>query len=660
MTMEPLDPEGSAAAKTPTEPDDAAIAEPPAAPVVPRQIVGDRREIPAPDALPQKPDRDELARMRSEVTRLSKEVAAARDRANRAEQSANQLRNSRAVRLAALRHRLGFRTNPTGVLREAWQIVRGRPAADGAEAAAGAPVVGRTAAIRQALRAKDYNRATALIGRPHGGDLRDPEFLRLKRDTHHRRGELYAALEASQQLRRLTNTADHRAQERLMMGRILETDASWLPRIPGPPRRVDPRSDTTILHLLKESLPYHNNGFCMRSHYSLLAQREAGLEPVVVTSPGFPRRDGVLEFPPSEVIDDIPHHRIDVGYPAPANIPFDDYLRDYTWAAARLAHQIRPAVIHAGSGYRGYEAALVGRALRNHLRLPLVYEVRSFFETTWTGDADWAERGEHYERRFATENRCMQDADVVITIAEAMRQEVIDRGVAPERVFVIPNGVDAAVFTPRPRDRELVRQYGTDGVPTFGYVSNLDHLRENQETLIRATAVLKARGRTARCLIVGDGRRRGELEALARSEGVATEVIFTGKVPHAKIQDYYALLDVFVVPRMAERAARLVTPLKPYEAMAMALPCVVSELPALLEITGNAERGLSFPPEDAAALADRLIALFDNVPLREQLGRRGREWVLSERSWSVNGPRYDEVYRFALGEWKRTGGTLWK
>ena len=51
-------------------------------------------------------------------------------------------------------------------------------------------------------------------------------------------------------------------------------------------------------------------------------------------------------------------------------------------------------------------------------------------------------------------------------------------------------------------------------------------------------------------------------------------VVFTGQVPHDEVGDYYALLDVFVVPRIDERAARLVTPIKPYEALAMRLPVV--------------------------------------------------------------------------------------
>jgi glycosyltransferase involved in cell wall biosynthesis len=608
-------------------------------------------EFDGPPLVDERALRAEVQRLRTQVEHANSQAKAAEARAQRAEATLEGLRSSRTLRLAGLRHKLRERENLLKVLREAWQIVRRSEPADHHPAASSSDQTrspaNLLASLRAALRARDNDAATRLLAMAEGMVTHQPEFLRLKRDVLIRRGELSFALDVTRELAAVTSSPEFRADERFAVGRLLETDPKWKPRIPGSAGPVAPRADNIVLHLLKESLPYHNNGFCMRSHYSLLAMKAAGVDPVVVTSPGFPYRDGVSDFPLEESIDGIPHHRIDLGYPSPAKVPYDDYLRDYLWTAARLARRIRPAIIHAGSGYRGYESALVGRGLRESLGLPFVYEVRSFFETTWTPDLDVAERGEHFERRYSTENRCMQAADVVITIAEAMRDEIVERGVDASRVFVIPNGVDAQVFAPRTRNAELVRRYGLDRIPTFGYVSNLDHIRENQELLIDAVAVLKARGRRAKCLIVGDGSRRQMLENRARDRGVASDVVFTGKVRHDQIQDYYALLDVFVVPRAPERAARLVTPLKPYEAMAMGVPCIVSALPALLEITGDGTRGLSFPAEDTERLADALEYMFDHPGAREELGKQARTWVASERSWSANGERYVEAYDHA-------------
>jgi glycosyltransferase involved in cell wall biosynthesis len=475
--------------------------------------------------------------------------------------------------------------------------------------------------------------------------------LEMTRKAQYSRGEISESYLTLRAIRERVDSRERQDVDEHLLGRLRETDPHWLPWVPGPPRPVEPSSDVSVMHLLKESSPYHVNGFCMRSRYSLIAQRDAGLDPFVVTSLPFPRKDGVTEFPRVDDVDGIRHYRLDLGPGYPSSMRYDQLLRDYAWLAARIGRRERPAIIHAGSGFRGYEPALVGRALRAHLQRPLVYEVRSFFESTWTADLAASEKGEYYQRRFDTENRCMRAADVVITIAEAMKTEIIARGVPADRIFVVPNGVDPSAFTPKEKDQALARKYGVAGKPVFGYVSNLDHPREGQELLIEAAAILKAQHRDVACLIVGDGGRRAELEAKARSAGVRDTVIFTGRIPHEQVADLYALIDVFVVPRRDERAARLVTPLKPYEAMALGKAVVVSDLPPLVELAKPGERGLAYEPENAAALAATVARLFDDAALRERLAETGRNWVRSERSWASNGERYREAYRLALEMW---------
>lgn len=475
--------------------------------------------------------------------------------------------------------------------------------------------------------------------------------LRLRRDVVTRMGEINERAAMIHRLHTLDPVPEWLESERVVMGRIVETTPGWLPAIPGAARPVVPESPDVVLHLLKESSPHLTTGFTMRSRYNLLAAVEAGIKPVVVTALGFPRSLGVRDVEPLEIVDGIPHHRLDLGPFYPLDGPVDVTLQDTAWLAARLAEQIRPAVIHASSGHRGFEFALVGAALRRHIGVPLVYEVRSFFESTWGGDEAFGESGEQYQRRFDAETRAMQQADHVITIAESMQAEIIERGVDPDRITVIPNGVDADLFQPAPKDPRIVSRYGLEGAFTFGYVSNLDHPRENQELLIDATKVLLERGRQVRCLIVGDGRRREELESHARHAGVGRAVRFTGRVPHDEVREHYAVLDAFVVPRRDERAARMVTPLKPYEALAMARPLVVADLPALVEIADPEERGLVFPDGNAEALADALVRLMDDPALGERIGTAGRAWVAKERSWSDNGPRFREVYRRVLDEW---------
>lgn len=116
-------------------------------------------------------------------------------------------------------------------------------------------------------------------------------------------------------------------------------------------------------------------------------------------------------------------------------------------------------------------------------------------------------------------------------------------------------------------------------------------------------------------------------------------------MPHAEVLDYYTLCDVFVVPRIDERAARLVTPLKPLEAMALGVPLLVSDLPALREIIGGGARGSTFRAGDVTSLADELEQLHREPERARQLAVEARRWVETERRWEVNGARYQAVYR---------------
>jgi glycosyltransferase involved in cell wall biosynthesis len=508
--------------------------------------------------------------------------------------------------------------------------------------------------ILLAIRAFAAGRHDAALARADAVLRRHPNnlpALAVRRAVHNRRGDATAELPALRAMRAIRDTPGLARNEQMLLGRLRETDPRWLPRIAGPARPYRPRSNVSVMHLLKTSLPHSTSGYTIRSRETLLAQRDAGLEPFAVTALGFPREepgwDAGEAIPGVELVDGIAHHRLDLG-PAWPRQPYDVELSTTAWLAARIACHERPALIHAASGFRGYDRALVGLALREHLDVPVVYEVRGFFEGTWTADEERSEEGEVFARRMEAERRVMLSADAVVTISEEMRGEIVRRGVPAERVTLAPNAVDAGRFTPRAPDVDLLARHGLTGKNVVGYVSSLDHPRENVETLIDALGVLARQGRDVAALIVGDGTRRELLEAYARDAGLAGSVVFTGRVPHDEVPAYYALMEVFVVPRLDDLASRYTTPLKPFEAMAMGVPIVVSDVPALREIAEPDERGLVFPVGDAAGLAAVLLQLLDRPELRARLGAAGRDWVLAERTWQANGRRYRQLYQDVL------------
>lgn len=548
------------------------------------------------------------------------------------------------------------KTLARGAARRAYanlQRLRRRPTApDGSSAA---DVTARVGAL---TAARDHASAVELIRQQIGVLGRDSGFLDQARRSASRAGEPSLQAELTRRQIAVTPRIAGPARTRLeaaltqVTGRLQETDPDWSPTLDPTAvreaRTVQERGhrggSLRVAHLLKIALPHRQSGYSVRTRYNLAAQVAAGIEPVAITALDFPGDDA----PEVEEVHGIRHRHL-LRDNVPGTETVDAYLDAYAAALLPVVAEEAPDLLHVHSGSRGYEAALVGQSTAVALDIPWVYEVRGFFEAIWSQDLDRAESAETYRRRRDTDTRCMTAADAVITLSESMRSDIISRGVDAQRVHVVPNGVDSTAFAPRPRRDDLIEQYGLAGRFVFGYVSNLDHYREGQELLVDAAVALRERGIDAVALIVGDGTRRAEIEAHSAEVDAGDVVVFTGRVPHDEVLDHYALIDVFVVPRVDEQAARLVTPLKPFEAMATGLPVLVSDLPALTEIIGDGQRGESFAAGDAEALTGALQGLEADPGRRAELAAAGRAWVQAERSWEANGRRYQEVYDQVLG-----------
>ncbi|MFD2077699.1 Glycosyltransferase involved in cell wall bisynthesis [Actinopolymorpha cephalotaxi] len=535
-------------------------------------------------------------------------------------------------------------------LRELQRAVLGRQTA----------IVARTglSAARASLGAGEYAEAAARVEAVLRRDPRDEAALDLGLRVATKRGAVTEAGSYAVARAERTQLPAHWREARRAVGRATETDPRWRPVVTAPAPREYDAHPGRVLYVAKESRPYLHNGFCTRSHESLRALAREGWDVVGVTEPGFPgtldATDGsnATGAPDRSVVEGVTYHHLlpnagrrlrDLGH--------DEYASLAAAALAGVVARERPALLHVSSGHRGYETALAAGAVARWAGLPWLYEVRSFFETTWTSDAGLAETAEYPRRRFATETAMMREADLILTLSSPMRDEIVERhGIPADKVRVVPNGVDLDRFAPRPRDPALRRKLGLTDTFTLGYVSNLSHPREGQEVLIEAVARLRARGRAVTGLLVGDGGRRGALEDLARRLDVAEHVVFTGNVPFDEVAGHYAQIDLFVVPRVDERAARMVSPMKPFEAMAMRVPVLVADLPALTEIVGSTpegaegQRGLTFRAGQAGALAAAAAELMDDVPTRQLLVDNAAKWVATERSWDAVAGAFAQAY----------------
>jgi glycosyltransferase involved in cell wall biosynthesis len=396
-----------------------------------------------------------------------------------------------------------------------------------------------------------------------------------------------------------------------------------------------------VLNVLAFSLPWSSVGYATRSHGLAKAIRARGWELEGWTRPGFPAdtAEGPPEdFAPGRVeIDGVPYvSGLDVMR---RGVKEPDYLRDAVGYLDQAVSKMEPGIVHAASNYA---TALPALLAARRAGLPFIYEVRGFWEITRASrDADFA-RSRRYNHMQALESAVALNADHVITITGGMRDELIDRGVPAAKVSVAPNSVDIEAFSPREPDLALKRELGfADAAPVIGYVGSLlDY--EGLDDLIRACAMLG--DREFGLLIVGDGPMRERLERQAAEAGLGDRAVFTGRVPHETVGSYYSLIDIAPFPRKPWEVCELVSPLKPFEAMALNRAVVASSTRALSEIVRDGRTGRLFEKGSAKALAGVLGELLDDPAQRTALAAAGREWVAAERSWAKAAQTVESIY----------------
>ena len=394
-----------------------------------------------------------------------------------------------------------------------------------------------------------------------------------------------------------------------------------------------------ILHILDHSLPLHS-GYTFRTRAILKAQAARGWAVAGVTGP---RYNG--EAPDPETVDELTFFR--TGKPRPAPSPLSDW-REVRALAARLDEVIgdwQPDILHAHSPALNGLAA-IGVAKRR--KLPLIYEIRAFWEDAAVGNGTGREGSARYRLIRALETHVARKADAVAVICEGLRSDLIARGIDGGKVMVSPNGVDLDLFgDPPPPDRELGAHLGLMGKDVVGFIGSF-YDYEGLDDLIAAMPMLAAVRPDAHLLMVGGGPMEQALRAQAAGSPVSDRIHFIGRVPHQEVERYYSLIDILAYPRKAMRLTDLVTPLKPLEAMAQRRLVAASDVGGHRELIEDGVTGTLFPPDDPAGLATALVGMFLNRSNWNERRDIARAFVERDRNWSSNVSRYEPVYQKLL------------
>ena len=317
-----------------------------------------------------------------------------------------------------------------------------------------------------------------------------------------------------------------------------------------------------------------------------------------------------------------------------AEHPFDVIHSESSSAVEHVRHGLHrsvPVVAMFHGAYLGLVKAQLRAGLRTRRPLPMLRALRG---VQWLTTHEYLPHGNWFRFRAC---------EAIVPSQQQFKDTCRSLLLKPSRVHVVPNGIDAEVFRPRPL-AEARAQLGLVDGPLFVCVGRLSR-EKGIHHAVRALALLDGEASSARLVIVGDGEEREPLETLVRALGVEGRVTFAGAQAHETVALYLAAADVFLFPTERDEAAPLVLP----QAMACARPSVASDIGGITEVLGRSgDNGLLIPPGDVEALVGAMRTLLGDEGLRRRLGEAAQRRVLTEYTVERMVARTLEVYRIAI------------
>lgn len=393
-----------------------------------------------------------------------------------------------------------------------------------------------------------------------------------------------------------------------------------------------------ILHVFDHTLPLHS-GYTFRSAAILHNQKKLGWQTYHLSGPK-QLNCSVAE----EDADGLHFYRTspltDWWARLPGMGPFG-VMRAISRRLLQLARDIQPNVIHAHSPVLNAVPAIrVGRLLG----IPVVYEIRAFWEDAAVDHGSTREGSLRYRLTRALETWAVKRADAVTVICEGLRNDLIERGIPAEKITVIPNAVNVDQFSVGGNpDPSLKMKLGLGSSRVLGFIGSF-YAYEGLDLLIAALPNILKQIPDVKILLVGGGPQDAALRRQVMALDLKERVIFVGRVPHDEVNRYYDLIDVLVYARHPMRLTELVTPLKPLEAMAQGRLMVASDVGGHKELIQDGKTGVLFRAGHPGDLASKVVGLLKYNQGWDAMKRNGRQFVENERSWLNSVQRYQDVY----------------
>lgn len=415
-----------------------------------------------------------------------------------------------------------------------------------------------------------------------------------------------------------------------------------------------------IAYIASQCMPYTTSGYAIRTHGLTSSLKAKGYDVSVLARHSYPvdRHDFRGTNVSNQVeIDNVTYNFTGIKR-TQHTINYSDVfnftrLRKYEFQLEKsienYAIENKCAILHSASNFVvGYANSRVAKKLG----LTSIYEIRGFWHLTQATKKQGYIGSEHYNLSEQFEIEAAKQSDYVFTITQALKEILVENGVQESKIHVLPNAVDASKFKLMEKNKELEKELNFQNKVVIGYIGSfVDY--EGLDLLLEACALLKDNhGDIFKLLLVGDGEMMQQLRRTVQFLDLQEQVIFTGRIPHDEVQRYYSLIDIAPLPRKGLRVCELVSPLKPFEAMASGKVLITSSVQALAEIVDDGKTGLIFEKDNAKDLARKLDMVLLDANLRKKIGETANQWVLENHSWDVISKRVTDIYDKILEEKK--------
>lgn len=398
----------------------------------------------------------------------------------------------------------------------------------------------------------------------------------------------------------------------------------------------------SVLYNAHQSMPFHTSGYATRTQGIVKGLKASGWNVNIVTRMGYPLDTGLAPHQDADTIDGIAYHYDTIPNRGQRDLPMENYIG---YAAAYLmehAQALRPSVIHTASNYI---CGLAGIEAARRLGLPSVYEMRGLWHVTrWSKDPAYID-SDQFALAQQMELQAAAGADHVLAITGALKEWLVEHGIDENKISLAPNAVDLDQFQVRMRDDNFARQTGCAGKIVIGYIGSFVQY-EGLDLLIQAVAMLPRVQRDAiKLLWIGDGPALQDLLTQAEALGISDCVVSLGRRPFDEVPRAYSIVDIAVFPRKGQAVCEIISPLKPFEAMAMGKAVIVSDVRPLKEIVEHQKTGLVHEKDNAESLRHALSRMIDDEALRTACGINARAWISETRRWDVTASAISDVYK---------------